>query len=176
MGRGALCRASLTCLATLMPTVSQANTSASFQASANIVSGCEVGGTLVTATTTIGQIGTLNYGTRPTLTNGTVTASMVQNPSLQLICTPDVALTMTVDGGLHSATTRNLQASQTVTRLAYRLYRDVALATELVINQPVSISFTGGTAITLPIFGRVTLPGNSLADTYTDTVVVTLNW
>ena len=169
-------RVALACLAASCPTVLQANTTASFQASATIVSGCDVGGTVVAGSQAIGQIGTLNYGMRPTLTSGAVTGGLLQNASLSLVCTPDVVLTMTVNGGLNSATVRNLKASQGTSRLPYRLYSDAALAREIAIDQAVPISFVGAVPITLPIFGRVTLPGNSLADTYNDTVVVTLNW
>lgn len=163
------------CLGALLPTVLHAETATSFQASATIVSGCEISGVLVVGTQPVGQIGTLNYGTRPTLATGPVTASLAQNPGLSLICSGDVALTMTVNGGLHAATVRNLQAAQGMTRLPYRLYRDAARAQELGIDQVTPINFAAS-PITLPIFGQVTLPGNSPAGTYTDTVVVTLNW
>jgi spore coat protein U-like protein len=91
-------------------------------------------------------------------------------------CTPSVSLSMAVDGGRHADGGRHLQAEGGESRLAYALYRDVGFSQELAIDQPYPVNFSGSGPITHSIFGRVMLPGERLAGTYSDTVVVTLSW
>lgn len=156
--------------------ISHAATSTSFQASATIVSGCEINGSLPTPGQAIGQIGTLNFGVHSALDTGPVTAALAQNAGLTIACTPAVSLMMSIGGGLHSATTRNLQATGSSARLSYRLYRDPGFSQELLINQAVAVTFADPSHVALPIYGRLTLPGNAVPDTFEDTVVVTLTW
>jgi spore coat protein U-like protein len=153
-----------------------AATSASFQATATIVSGCEINGDIPASGQAVGQFGTLSFGSHSGVATGTINSSMVSNASVVLSCTPGVTLTMTTDSGQHAGTTRNMQAGTVTQRVSYRLYRDAAFAQELIANQAVAVSFSDTTNIKLPIYGRATLPGNGAPGTYTDTVVVTLNW
>ncbi|HEY0271501.1 MAG TPA: spore coat U domain-containing protein [Sphingomonas sp.] len=171
-----LARAAAICCAIGNGAAAGAAPSASFQATATIVSGCEVDGALPGGGQTIGQIGTLDFGVHSALSTDTITASLAQNAGLLLVCTPGVALTMNVDAGLHGGATRAMQAPGNASRLSYHLYRDAAFAQELLANQPIPVSFVSATPIALPIFGRLTLPGNLPPGTYGDTVLVTLNW
>ncbi|WP_336962840.1 spore coat U domain-containing protein [Sphingobium aquiterrae] len=159
-----------------LPSAAEAATSALFQASATIVSGCEINRALPAGGASLGEIGTLDFGTHSALATGPATAMMAQDASVELRCTPDVTLTMTTDAGLHGGTTRNLQASHSSDRLPYRLYRDAAFSQEVLANQPIAVSFSAASQISLPLYGRMTLPGNMPPDTYGDTIVVTLNW
>lgn len=154
----------------------RAETSASFDLSATIVEGCEVNATLPADGQDVGQIGTIDFGSHSALSTATLTAGLVQNGGLHLSCTPSVSLSMSVNGGLHADGSRNLQRSGNTDRIAYRLYGDAAFTQELLANQPVPISFSDPEAITLPVYGRLTLPGTRPPGVYNDTVMVTLSW
>lgn len=154
----------------------RAETSATFQASATIVSGCEVNGTLPSPGDAIGTLGTLDFGEHSALATGTVTAGLTANGSIALSCTPGVALTMSLDGGEHATTTRNLQAGSSAQRVSYRLYADAAFSQELLAGQAFAVNFSDPEHVSLPVYGRAALSGNGAVGTYSDTVAVTLNW
>lgn len=165
------------CLAPcLQMPVAAADTMATFDLAATIVEGCEINATLPVDGQDVGQIGTLDFGSHSALSTETVTAALVQNAGLTLSCTSSVSLSMSLDGGLHADGSRNLQRSGDTDRIAYRLYGDSSFTQELLADQPVSISFGDPEAITLPVYGRLTLPGNSPPGIYSDTVMVTLSW
>lgn len=163
------------CLSLCLTAPAAAETSASFQVSATIVPGCEINGSPPVAEQSVGGLGTLDFGEHSALATGMVSTSLAQNADLTLNCTPSVALTMSLGGGLHTAGARNLQEPGGG-RIAYRLYRDAAFGQELLANQFFPVSFAGPGAIALPIYGRLTLAGDSRPGTYTDTVIVTLAW
>lgn len=161
---------------TLVPSAAYAVTSASFQVSAIVVSGCEINGDLATGGELLGRVGTIDFGTHSALATGNITANMVQNSALTLSCTPGVALTMSLNGGLHATSSRNLQASGSAATIPYRLYRDAGLNQEFTINQAVSVTFADPQSIALPVYGQITLSGDKPPDTYSDTILLTLSW
>lgn len=75
----------------LLPWPLDAATTATFQVSATVTSGCLVvgGGS---------NYGALNFGTFAALATGTVTAQLSANP-VTLQCTPGITLSMQVGGG-----------------------------------------------------------------------------
>jgi spore coat protein U-like protein len=158
------------------PSAVLADTTATFQVSATIVSGCEINGVLASGGETLGDYGTVDFGTHSSLSTGTVTAAITPNASLTLSCTPGVSLTMALDGGLHAATSRNMQAAESADLVPYRLYSNASLTDELLIGQASSVSFSDPQAITLPVYGKVILSGDKQPDTYSDTVILTLSW
>ncbi|AZE89997.1 Csu type fimbrial protein [Pseudomonas orientalis] len=150
-----------------LPLPLSAVTSQSLQVSATVTPGCLIVG--------VGSnYGALTYGSFSALATGTVTAALTGGVTLQ--CTPGVALSMSVDGGLHSATGRNLQLNSGSARVAYQLFRDAAFSQSLGVNQSVSVSYSNANTISLPIYGRVILPGNQPGGTYSDTLQVQLSW
>lgn len=174
---GLACRTAAACLAPwLLATPAAAETSAAFQVSASVVPGCEVNGGTPAPGASVGQIGTLDFGTHSALDTGQVTATMVRNAGFTLACTPTVALSMTLDGGLHTAGQRNLQAQDGAERIAYRLYRDAAFSQEFLTGQAVPVAFGTPSNVALPVYARLTLPGNARPAVYSDTVIVTLAW
>ncbi len=175
---GLMRRTAAACLALglFAPAAATAQTTASFQVSAAIVPGCEVNGATPAAGASVGQIGTLDFGTHSALATGQVTATMVRSAGFTLACTPSVALAMTLDGGLHAAGGRNLQAQGGPERIAYRLYSDAAFSQELLTGQAVPLAFSTPSSVALPVYARLTLPGNARPAVYSDTVVVTLAW
>ncbi len=142
-------------------------TSQSFQVSATITPGCLVvgGGS---------NYGSLAFGTYSAL--ATITASVALAGGVTLQCTPGVALSMSVDGGLHNNNGRRMQLNSGTAQVAYQLFRDAAFSQSLGISQSVSVAYSNANNISLPIYGRVQLPGNQPGGTYSDTLQVQLSW
>ena len=161
------CAALAVCIGWGMPVSLLAVTSQSFQVSATITPGCLVatGGT---------NYGSLAFGSYSAL--ATSTASVALTSSVVLQCTPGVALSMTVDGGLYNSSGRRMQLDSGTAKVAYQLFRDAALSQSLGISQSVSVAYSNANNITLPIYGRVQLPGNTPGGTYSDTLQVQLTW
>lgn len=163
------------CLAPL-PVLGNCTLSASpsgcpFQVQAVIQNGC-----LVSGGTGTPVFGTLDFGTQPTLSTQTVNATLVSTSSWQLNCTPNMSLTMTLDGGQNYNGGRRLATTGGGT-LLYQLYSDAAWQNVIQQDQAVVITNIGaGNNINLPVYGRISLPGNAAPGTYFDTVVVTLSW
>ncbi|MFQ6350506.1 Csu type fimbrial protein [Pseudomonas sp. R11F] len=157
----------LVCLGWGMPVSLLAVTSQSFQVSATITPGCLVvgGGT---------NYGSLAFGTYSALATSTASVALTGGVTLQ--CTPGVALNMSVDGGLYNASGRRMQLNSGTAQVAYQLFRDAAFSQSLGISQSVSVTYSNANNITLPIYGRVQLPGNQPGGTYSDTLQVQLSW
>ncbi|WP_439864809.1 Csu type fimbrial protein [Pseudomonas antarctica] len=159
-------RAMLVCgLAVPLPL--SAVTSQSFQVSATVTPGCLIVGGA-------SNYGALAYGSHSALATGTATAALTGGVTLQ--CTPGVTLSMSVNGGLHNSTERNLQLNSGSARVAYQLFRDAAFSQSLGISQSVNVAYSDANNISLPIYGRVQLPGNQPGGTYSDTLQVQLTW
>ena len=60
--------------------------------------------------------------------------------------------------------------------MPYELYRDPGLSQEYAIDQAYPVSFSDPQAISLPIYGKVSLSGDKPPDTYSDTIDLTLSW
>lgn len=156
----------LACIASL-PLPLAAVTGTTFQVSASIVAGCLVvgGGS---------NYGNLNYGSYSSLSTSTVSTALAS--SVQLQCTPGVTLSMSVDGGQNNSGGRRLKLTTGSAMVGYQLFRDAGLSQALGISQSVNVAYSNADNITLPIYGRVVLPGNQPAGTYTDVVQVQLSW
>lgn len=153
-------------------TRAQAITRQTFDVTATLVAGCSV------TSGTSGVLGSLNFGTRSGVASGQVSAQVVPNASLSLICTQNTPLSMKINGGNYYDTVRHLQRSGGTQQLVYRLYSSSSLAanTEIGLNQSVPITYTDGNNISLPLYGVVQLSGFSPAGSYTDQLTVTLTW
>ncbi|MFO6136210.1 spore coat protein U domain-containing protein, partial [Pseudomonas aeruginosa] len=86
-------------------------------------------------------------------------------------------------GELHaSGGQRYMQNTTTTTStIAYNIYSDAARSALIQANTPVDISSVStGTAVNIPLYGRVVPTGQSTptptAGTYTDTLLVTIAW
>lgn len=148
-----------------------------FQVSATITEGCLVNGSGQSGGN-VGELGQLDFGTASALSEAVQVASVVQTGGVVLDCTPGIALTMRVDGGLHAAGgTRRLERSGGGETLTYALFTDAGLQQPIGIDEPVSFDVdTGSTTVALPVYGRLALPGNVPAGSYTDRLTVTLEW
>ncbi len=166
MARFTRATAVLTLAALAAPWPLDAATSSTFQVSATITSGCLVvgGGS---------HYGTLNFGAWSALAIGTASAA-VPGTGVTLQCTPGVTLNMKVDGGQNAGTSRNLKGGSSL--VAYQLFRDAAYSQSLGIGQSVTVAYSDSTNISLPIYGRLSLPGNVPAGSYSDVLQVELSW
>lgn len=147
-------------------------TTQSFQVNATVAAGCSV------TSGAGGAFGTLDFGRHNGVSAARVATGFVPNTSLNLACTPGVAISMAIDGGQHYGTVRNLQRANGAERVPYRLYTSASLAanSEIGVNQTLPVSYTNSNNITLPIFAAAQLTGLSPAGTYTDQLTVTLSW
>lgn len=152
--------------------IAQAITTQSFQVSASIVPGCSV------SSGSGGVYGTLNFGTYSGTSSAAAQAAFTANGALSIACTPGVALSMSINGGQNYTTQRRLVRSGGSDAVPYRLYSNsnLSAASEIGLNQSVSVSYSNSNAITLPIYGVAQLTGFSPAGVYTDQLSVTLSW
>ncbi len=148
----------------------QALPTQSFQVSASVVAGCQIQGG--------GVWGTLDFGTHSALDTLSVGTGFVQSTSLIIACTPGTTLNISIDGGSHYTTTRNLMLVNGNDRVAYRLYTSAGYspASEIPVNQYITVGFGNAANITLPIYGLLQLNGTHQAGTFTDVLSVTLSW
>lgn len=150
----------------------QAITTQTFQVNASIVRGCSV------VSGTGGELGTLNFGSHSGVTRGVVSTQFVPHTALSLACTPGVALSMSINGGQHYASVRNMQRAEGTERVSYRLYSSSSLAanSEIGVNQTVAVPVSDASTIALTLFGVAQLTGLSPAGVYSDQLTVTLSW
>ena len=156
----------------------KAETSAEFTVSAIVSAGCLIDG--FGSSGNAGTLGALDFGTDSAFSTATRNASFLAAQTIRLRCTPGVNMTMAIDGGSHAASgSRHLQlGGNSALRLAYSLCADAACNQLLGIGngQVIPVSGANSNDVKLPIYGRLTLPGQANAGTYTDTLTVTLTW
>lgn len=150
-----------------LPTTLPAVTSQSFQVSATITPGCLVVGG-------VSNYGNLAFGSYSALSTSTVSVALTGGVTLQ--CTPGVTLNMSVNGGLYNSGGRRMQLNSGSAQIAYQLFQDAGLSQSLGVSQSVTVAYSDANNITLPIYGRVQLPGNQPGGTYSDTLQVQLSW
>lgn len=167
MARHGYAAAVLLACASSLPLPLAAVTGTTFQVGASIVPGCLVvgGGS---------NYGNLNYGSFASLSTSPVSTSLTSGVQLQ--CTPGVTLNMSVDGGQNNASGRHLKLASGTAQLAYQLYSDIGLSQVVGVGQIISVAYGNSNNITLPLYGRVLLPGNLPAGTYSDVLQVQLSW
>ena len=146
-------------------------TTGSLTVTAQLVPGCGiVGGGSGTGL----DFGTIDYGSFPAITQGVFNAATAGG-SLQIECSPDLVVMVSIDAGGHSANggaQRNL-AGPDGALIPYRLYFDEARTEPLDVGMVVSTTVSG--TVNLPIYGEVTLSGGTTPPgTYTDVAHVTL--
>lgn len=157
--------------------VARAETSKNFGVSATIQAGCAIDGLGMSGDA--GHMGTLTFASQPSVATTTVQTSLSGSQTVILRCTPGVLLTMTIDGGLHQGTAnRNLQRAGPAERLVYSLCADAGCGQAIGISQGIAVPVTTANMnnVSLPIYGRLTLPGNAVPGNYTDTLTITLSW
>lgn len=157
-----------------LPLEALAATTASFEVTARVESGCLVNGALPAEDS--GQWGSLDFGQYPATSSAMATASMVDSQTVVLQCTPGIALAMRVDGGQYHDGRRNLQREGGSERLPYELYSDAAFSQAIAVDQNIAVSYSDANDIRLPLYGRLQLTGSAPAGEYRDTLRLTLEW
>ncbi|WP_155763629.1 spore coat U domain-containing protein [Pantoea agglomerans] len=154
-----------------------ATTSASFQISATITGGCAFGaGTSDTGN----DLGTLDFGTMAAVSHKTDVASIRGAGSVEVTCTPGLAVSVALDYGQHggSASQRYMRSSYGQASLAYQLYQDAAHSTVWGTGAlALSIDSFPATSQVFTVYGRLfAVEGLPAAGTYTDLITVTLTY
>lgn len=149
----------------------------SFQVSATVTEGCLINGSDQSGGS-VGELGQLDFGTASALSGAVQVASVVQTGGVVLDCTPGIALTMRINGGLHAAGgTRQLARTGGGETLTYALFADAGLQQPIGIDAPIAFNVDeGSTTVALPVYGHLALPGSAPAGSYTDRLTVTLEW
>ncbi len=148
-------------------------TTATMTVTAQIVAGCGiVGGGAANGL----NFGTIDYGTHPAITRGSIDATSVGG-TLQVECSPNLVINLSIGAGNNSPNgdgQRNL-AGPNGKLIPYSLYFDSARTRPFVVGQAVSTTVSG--AVSIPIYGRASLSGGSTpTGTYTDVAQVTLTY
>lgn len=131
----------------------------------------------------INQWGTLDFGSHSDLTNVVDAQTVGTSGNIQIQCSTGLTPSLTVNAGLHASGGQRYMQNTTTTSstIAYNIYSDAARSALIQANTPVDISSVStGTAVNIPLYGRVMPTGQSTptptAGTYTDTLLVTIAW
>ena len=135
------------------------------------------------------NLGTLDFGSRPSTFLGQVSATLTGGSGssgvTQVLCSPDVSgLTITVNGGGHAGSGSSIgpgsrAMSNGTAFVPYEIYQDPGHTATYAIGQPLGVTIpAAGSAFNLPIYGLVNKTSTSAlpSGTYVDTVIVTLTF
>ncbi|MDL4861652.1 spore coat U domain-containing protein [Halomonas elongata] len=149
----------------------------SFQVAATISEGCLVDSEIPGDGASLGSLGSLDFGTASSLSQQTRTSMLVDTAGVTLSCTPGIALIMRIDGGLHASGGVRHMESDAGAGLAYALFADASYQQAIGIDASIAVdTLSDPNNISLPIYGRLTLPGARPSGVYTDRLAVTLEW
>lgn len=156
------------CAATPVPTT------ASFQVSATVVLGCWVVGN--TSQTSGIQFGTLDFGSHPAMQAGTYSGAIgLAGSPVQVECTPNTAVSLAIDGGLHVLDNQRRMRNGSHF-VAYTLTTQPGGGTVLHPGVGVTMDVSGGAAV-LPVYGQAVTPGAGVpGGLYTDVLQVLISW
>ncbi|WP_188658357.1 Csu type fimbrial protein [Sphingomonas metalli] len=146
-----------------------AETTKSFQVSAQIVAGC------IVVANGQGSWGAIDLGSVAGTAGASAQGSLISTAGagVSIECTPGLSATLAIDTGDHPAgSQRRLGLMGGTATIPYQLYVDGA-ATAFAGSTP--LSFTAGPRL-VPIRAVATLAAPAAAGRYTDTVRVTLSW
>ncbi|MFE8646197.1 spore coat protein U domain-containing protein [Sphingomonas sp. NCPPB 2930] len=135
------------------------------------------------------NLGTLDFGSRPSTFVGPVSATVTGGSGgsgvTQVLCSPDVSgLTITVNGGGHAGSGTAIgpgsrAMSNGTAFVPYEIFQDPGHTATYAIGQPLGVTIpAAGSAFNLPIYGLVNKTSTSAlpSGTYVDTVIVTLTF
>lgn len=150
-----------------------------FLVSASIEEGCLISGTQVTAGSSFGTLGILDFGSTSSLSDEVLNTQLVTDGAFELTCTPGLDITMSINGGNNLANgNRRLSHATAIEAepIIYRMYLDSALTEEININNPVTLTRTGDELVLITLYGQVMLTGQHQSGNYYDEVTVTIEW
>lgn len=163
--------------AALLPTgYSQAAITGQIQATLVVDVGCEVtqGSSL---SGNINDFGILDFGQTGPIWSNALSAELTNTAgggSLEVTCDSSISgFNVSIDGGQRGNRTLAGVTAPGNT-VAYDVYQDPARSTPYEKDTPVNFPSTG-TAVPVPVYGAIE-PGTAAADTYKDTLLVTLDF
>ncbi|MGY2233880.1 Csu type fimbrial protein [Pseudomonas gingeri] len=145
----------------------------------NVMRGCQLVG--VTREAGIDQLGVLDFGNTARLNDpaGPLSAALTSARLPRLECNPDTPYQVRIDGGLHGGIgeVRYLAGDSRSSPIPYRLYRDAARRTALLVNEALSGTVPDSGSVELPLYARIEpLAQVPRVSRYTDIVKVTVTW
>ncbi len=172
----------LTSVATLLCANGAANAAGTIQGTLGVTltigAGCVVGGG--NSSGSVNDFGSISFGTYSSLAN-IIDASATGaggGGTLSLTCTTGTDYTVALDNGLHvTSGTQRRMASTAGAFISYNLYQDAARTTAWGSGANARTGTGTGAAVPLIVYGRVPAAGSTpAADTYNDTVTMTVTW
>lgn len=153
-------------------TLIAATKSASIGVSAEVLPACSAGSTVPA---TLGQFGTLDFGTHRSLTAIVSIGSTVGNGSLRVNCLLNTPYKVLLSAGNSGNVSARRMLGPASAQVAYNLYTSATYATVWDNTNGVSGTGTGADQY-LQVFGRVPVQATPASGTYTDTITVTVSW
>lgn len=152
--------------------IAATNKSASIGLSAEVLPACSAGSTVPA---TLGQFGTLDFGSYRSLTAIVSISSTIGNGSLRVNCLLNTPYKVLLSAGNSGNVAARRMLGPASAQVAYNLYTNSTYAT--VWDNTTGVSGTGtGADQYLQVFGRVPVQTTPAAGTYTDTITVTVSW
>lgn len=146
--------------------------SATIGLSAEVLPACSAGST---APTTLGQFGTLNFGTYFSLNTLVSASSSVGNGSLRVNCLLNTPYRVLLSAGGSGNVAARRMSGPAAAQISYNLYTSAAYS--VIWDNTTGVTGTGnGADQYLQVFGRVPKQAAPTPGTYTDTVTVTVSW
>ncbi|MEK1940201.1 MAG: spore coat U domain-containing protein [Pseudomonas sp.] len=140
--------------------------------SAEVLPACSAGST---APATLGQFGTLNFGTYFSLNALVSASSAVGNGSLRVNCLLNTPYRVLLSAGGSGNVAARRMTGPAAAQINYNLYTSAAYTT--VWDNTTGVTATGsGADQYLQVFGRVPKQAAPTPGTYTDTITVTVSW
>jgi spore coat protein U-like protein len=146
--------------------------SATIGLNAEVLPACSAGST---APVTLGQFGTLNFGTYFSLNALVSATSSVGNGSLRVNCLLNTPYRVLLSAGGSGNVAARSMTGPAAAQISYNLYTSAAYTT--VWDNITGVTGTGtGADQYLQVFGRVPKQAAPTPGTYTDTITVTVSW
>jgi spore coat protein U-like protein len=145
--------------------------------SATILAGCVISANAGQSTAI--DFGLLDFGAQASTHIGSINAAVGAGiAAAVMVCTPGLALNVTVSGGNHAqASQRRMANAANSSFVPYGLYLDASHASALAVDVATSVAAATVSALNfLPLHGVATMGGANPAGAYSDTVAVTLSW
>lgn len=149
-----------------------ATKTASISLLAEVLPACSAGSTVPA---TLGQFGTLDFGTHFSLTALVSQTSQIGNGSLRVNCLNTTPYKVLISAGGSGNVAARRMVGPGAAQVAYNLYTSAAYST--VWDNTNGVSGVGnGADQYLPVYGRIPVQTTPVPGTYTDTVTVTVSW
>ncbi|GKX53949.1 hypothetical protein SOASR030_00610 [Leminorella grimontii] len=151
---------------------SSATQSTSLTVSATLLATCSAGSTTNGATT----FGTLDFGSRSLISQSVVVVGQANAGAVTVQCSSGVSYRVVLSGGNSGNTAQRYMLGKNAGQtLPYNLYSNAAYTSVWDSVSGVTRTATGQPEV-LPVYARVPAQNAPVADTYQDTVQVTVSW